>query len=371
MKLNIDYAKNLTLTKDIYSNDNFILLVPEGKTLTGDIIDKLKKHGISKVDVDVSSLNETFASLELDTIHAIVQANFNEIGVLANAYEEIALNIDEINIDMSKYINVKQSELSPLLLTIASLGPALKIAKYYNRNNSKSDQISLREVAIAVMLQDIGYLCSSKPLFMQSIRAAFEEDYNSLLIKYPNLSPDYLENYQKNAHPLYSYYLMKGQHLGDNAELAVLMHNEMYQNATNGLLLTNLKDEQEKNPKAAKIAMILKSVDAYNKLLYSGSKYNQDRPFEIVPKYLEILVSNGTLSPEFVNILKEVIPLYPIGTKVQLSDGTTAQVISYNKNNMLNPEIVDMNGEKIEDLDGVYVSYPLEQISDYKRPKHL
>ena len=117
--------------------------------------------------------------------------------------------------------------------------------------------------------------------------------------------------------------------------------------------------------------MIIKSVDSYNKLLFNGNRVNPEHPFELVPKYLEMLVANGTLSPEFTNILKEVVPLYPIGSLVKLSDGTVAQVTRYSKSNILKPDIVDLNGQNISYTDDIYVAYPIGEIEEYKRPKHL
>lgn len=371
MKINILYARGLTLTKDVYNKENNILLVSEGKVLTQELIDKLKKHGISDVDIDITEV-PTICSreLEVDASKAIVNLNFNEIAAIASTYASMEEILDEIPVDMTKYLRDDIKIVTPLLLSTNSIIPALKIAKAYNRNVGKSEQIDLRELAIAVMCQDIGYILSNNEIYFQSVIARYNEEYQKLLLEYPELESDYINTYNKKAHAIYSHYLMKDHYLGTDAELAVLFHNETYQLSEYGILKTSLKAE-EKYTKAAKMAMILKAVDCYNKLLYTGRKQNPEYPFEIVPKYLEQLVANGTLSPEFVNILKEAVPLFPEGTNVMLSDGTVAQVSRYNKNDMLNPKIVDMNGNEIEDSEYLKVAYPIGELTNYKRPKHL
>ena len=349
MKINVNYAMGLTLSKDIFSRERPILLMAEGRVLDKKSIENLKKHGITDVDVEMEYVPKEFLEeLESSMIYAISAGKYSEVVAIAKTLEEIIDYIDEVVIDTTKYATTDPKQVSPLLLTVNSVIPALKVASCYNKNQKKSEQLPIKDVAIAVMLQDIGYLCSSNSMYLLSINGKFNTEYEKLRIKYPELKAEYLEEYHKEAHPLYSHYIMRGEYISDTAEQAVLYHNEMYQNASNGLLKTNLKDEALEQPIPAKIAMIIKAVDAYNKILYAGKKYNKDYPFEIVPKYLEMFVANGTLSPEFINILKEVMPLYPVGTKVALSDGTTAQVIEYDKDDMLNPTLSDLNGDLIE-----------------------
>ena len=65
------------------------------------------------------------------------------------------------------------------------------------------------------------------------------------------------------------------------------------------------------------------------------------------------------------------MPLFPPQTTVKLSDGTIAEVESYNKDDMLNPKLRDLNGEEIEMIEGLKVAHPIKKISDTKRLKHL
>ena len=372
MKINVNYATGLVLSKDVYSTERPLLLMAEGRQLDKKSIENLKKHGITEVDVDLTNIPENFIEeLESSMLYAISGAKFSEVVTIANTLEQIVPYLEDYTIDTTKYAMTDPKTISPLLLTINSVIPAIKVASCYNKNQKKSDQLPIKDVAIAVMLQDIGYLCSSNAMYLLSINGKFNSEYEKLIQKYPELKPVYLEEYHKEAHPLYSHYIMRGEYISDIAETAVLYHNEMYQNSSNGVLKTNLKEEALEQPIAIKIAMIIKVVDAYNKILYAGKKYNKDYPFEIVPKYLEAFVANGTLSPEFVNILKEVMPLYPVGMNVALSDGTTAKVVAYDKDNMLNPTIADLNGEVIEDTNDLKVAYPLGDIVDFKRSKRL
>ena len=92
------------------------------------------------------------------------------------------------------------------------------------------------------MLQDIGYLCSSKENYFNAIKSTFIADFERLLLEYPNLPANGFDEYQKELHPVYSYYLIKDYQLGDSSEKGVLMHNEMYQYSNQGALKTNLKD---------------------------------------------------------------------------------------------------------------------------------
>ena len=79
------------------------------------------------------------------------------------------------------------------------------------------------------------------------------------------------------------------------------------------------------------------------------------------------MVADGTLSPEIVNILKEVLPLYPPGINVMLNDGTIAKVIRNDKNFPLKPKIATLRGRDIEYEDNLQVLYPLSKDECSKR----
>lgn len=371
MKIDINYAKNMILSKDVYNPSNSIMLIEEGTVITEELIDKLKQHGVTSIDVYHEEKETLPENLLIDAYSAIRECNINEVVHLASIIEEISNSVTYLSIDMSKYTNDKFKNINPLLLSILDIAPAINIVKYYNGTVNKTHQIAIKDIIISVMLQDIGYLCSSQKNYFNSIKSTFIADYERLLLEYPNLPANGFDEYQKELHPVYSYYLIKDHQLGDSCEKGVLMHNEMYQYSNQGALKTNLKDEEVRFPKAAMIAMIIKAVDSYNKLLFNGNRVNPEYPFESVPKYLEVLVANGTLSPKFTNILKEVVPLYPIGSLVKLSDGTIAQVVKYSKSNILQPDIIDLNGEPISYSEDIYVAEPIENTEEYKRPKHL
>lgn len=372
MIIDVQYAVGLTLNEDVYNRDKSLMLIPAGATIKENTVDKLKKHGVTTVRVNVDELKDTLPDMLLaHVMESISSGNITEVAQIANTFEEIAKSVSHINIDMTKYVNFPISTINPLLLSTLSIGPAINVVKYYNNNAGKANQLDIKEVVTAIMLQDIGYICSNSSIHFASINAAYKSDYERLLLEYPNLQENGLDGYQKELHPIYSYYLAKDNHLTDTIEKAILLHNEPYQDSTNGSLKTTLKTEEVRYPKAAKIAMIIKAVGVYNQLLFAGVKANPEYPFEVIPKYLDMLVANGTLSPEFVNILKEVVPLYPEGSLVKLSDGTVAKVTRFSKSNMLKPDIADLNDEPIDYIDDLKVAYPIREVEEYKRPKHL
>lgn len=367
MNIDIDYAISLKLAENVYQQTgNKALLLECGTILTEDIIAKLKIQGVKEVYVNVDDLQETFTEqLQEKVTNSILEHDFNAIKKLANTYLKIADSVDIIKHDMSKYVKFK--EVTPLILSVLSTNFAVSLTKKYNETFGHNHAIDISKIACAAMLQDIGLTVSDNKPFFNSIHLTYQSDYEHLQIKYPALSPDALKVYDKDFHPLYSYYIVKGNHFDTLVERTLLFHNEVYRidemKETSGILNISLATLDDL---AATMAMILKAAEIYNRLLFAGKNYNEEKPFALIPKQLDMMVANGVLSPEIVNILKETLPLYPVGSHVMLSDGTIAKVIGTNSHFMLKPKIADRAGNEIEYEQNLEVLYPLslEQLEE-------
>ena len=93
MKIDINYAKNMILSKDVYNPSNSIMLIEEGTVITEDLIDKLKQHGVTTIDVYHEEKETLPENLLIDAYSAIRECNINEVVHLASIIEEISNSV--------------------------------------------------------------------------------------------------------------------------------------------------------------------------------------------------------------------------------------------------------------------------------------
>ena len=356
MKCNVEEAEGKTLKKNIYSNITEEILYRKNNILSSSEIEVLKEHGINEVEVltgeDVTSFNELIEDRIYEFLKTI---NFDLLDDIVSIYESIISNNEILRNDMTLYVKTKREDITPKLLTVLNTNFAVTLAVAYNKEHTKKESIPIEELIKASIIQDIGLVCSTNKLYLENLSSKYDEDIKRLKEEYSNINEKCLDNYDINMHPLYSYYMAKNANMSDTICNSVLLHEEVYEIGEHSYqtpLNISLKEKENK------VASIIKVADSYNRLLFALAQQNKERPFTSLTKHLDKLVANGILSPEIVKLLKYVIPIYQLNSKVLLSDGTIAKVCELNPNDMTSPKLVDLNNEYIDDKK-ISISYPL------------
>lgn len=356
MKCSINDAEGKTLKKNVYSNITEEILYHKNNVLSKSEIEVLKNHDIKEVEVlkgeDVSSFSDAID----DSIYEFLKTiNFDLLDDIVSLYEESISQNEVLKNDMTIYVKTTRDEITPKLLTVLNTNFAVTIANAYNKSHSKKECIDISELIKTSIIQDIGLVCSANKLYLDNLSSKFDEDIKLLKDKYESINGECLSYYDISMHPVYSYYMAKNANLSNSICNSVLLHEELYERneeAQNTPLNTSLKEENNV------IATIIKVADSYNRLLFALVQQNKENPFISITKHLDKLVANGTLSPEIVKLLKYVIPVYQLDSKVLLSDGTIARVCELNPNDISSPRLIDLNGEYINDKE-ISISYPL------------
>lgn len=360
MKCNISEAEGKTLRKNVYSPITEEILYHKNNILSKDEIEVLLNHGILEVDIEKSEDISSFPEFLDDMIYDFLKhLDFKLLDDIVLEYNNILDNLEYISNDMTIYTKTKREDITPKLLTVLNTNFAVTIAKTYNSTRPKKEQIDIDSLIKASLIQDIGLICSTNKLYLDNLYSKYEEDIKNLQKIYNSILDNCLEEYSINMHPIYSYYIAKDNNFDEVISNSVLLHEEGYEVENlkqYGPLEASLK--QEKFDESKIIASIIKASDSYNRLLFALAQQNKETPFISLPKHLDKLAANGVLSPEIVKIIKYVLPVYQLGTKVLLSDGTIGIVSGLNPNNMVMPKLIDLNGNEIQE-DEISISYPL------------
>ncbi|MGM0501203.1 MAG: HD-GYP domain-containing protein [Bacillota bacterium] len=241
----------------------------ETKTALKDIIRDLKEEN----RIDLTEINR-----KIEEIMECVVANKDKL-----IHIQSVRNMDEYVFDHS------------VSTTVFSIKTALKM----NMNRSL-----IKEIALGTMLHDIGKI---------NIRT-------DVLEKTDKLTENEYEEVKE--HVKYGYKLIKNEfEISSLAKYVVRFHHE--KNDGSGYPEGRTEDKLHQ---AVKIVSVCDVFDALT----------SDRPFrERWPnnKALDFIISKGgvTFDREVVKAFKDVVALYPIGTKVTLNDGTKALVSGHNE----------------------------------------
>lgn len=92
---------------------------------------------------------------------------------------------------------------------------------------------------------------------------------------------------------------------------------------------------------------ILRICTHYNNLLYKSKLQNVEQPFGKMNTYLDTMVAHGLSDVYWTKMIKQVVPVYPLGEKVELSDGTIGIVAEQNSLDITNPKVVDLEGNEV------------------------
>ncbi|NLW30745.1 MAG: hypothetical protein GXY77_04725, partial [Fibrobacter sp.] len=107
-----------------------------------------------------------------------------------------------------------------------------------------------------------------------------------------------------------------------------------------------LKDFSKQNM-IHRFAEIVSVADAYDSLIY-GRPHEGAGPVDIKSAIRKLIQSGGTsLNSDIVKTLTNIVPLFPVGTRIKIVNAPTPQLVGYygvvardNHDNLENPQIV-------------------------------
>lgn len=341
------HSSNLTagmiLLEDLILDSKNCVSLPAGHALTKRDIVRIEERGIPEVNIKIddkyNTFNSSFNTLVLETL---TSNDFEKMTRLASIYEEIIKSTEVLQYDIGSYLNMENYNHLVNTINIAVI-----VTKKYNELSEKEKNIPIKDIALASLMQDIGR-SAKDPYILSRLSNKYESVIDDLILEYPNVNKEIFTNYDSKYHPVYSYLISLNYDINESVRKAILLHHEK-ESGENSLLGKPLSTFEE-SALYIDMAKILKLADLYDILIAKNVNDSPNLPFSEVGKQIDKMVSSGFVNAKLTNILKTMIPLYQVGMKVLLSDGTIGLVEENDANNYSNPIITDLKGKYI-DLD--------------------
>lgn len=316
-------------------------LLPAGKEITFQDIARLKKHQIESVKVE--EYDETFFNtFRKFAISNIKSYNIPSVSFVAEMYKYIAEKTSDFKFDMTRYLN-EDFEVNNHSVNVANMAVAL--ATKYNQSAAKTDKIDIKEMAEIAMLSEYGRLAKN-PVILNKLKKDYGGRIEAIRKVYPNLPKDAFDTYYHELSQFYAYFILKGSSNFSNTQLTAILLDQEKEKDKNGPLGIELGKEDPMHM-SVKMAKILRICKNYDRLLYRSKEYNIDQPFGKMNNYLDKMVASGLSDAYWTKMIKQVVPIYPLGEKVELSDGTIGVVAEQNSLDITNPKVIDLNGNEV------------------------
>lgn len=301
--------EGMTPAKDLLDSQGRII-IGQGHILTQKYIEKIKKFGVSGIYIDDPISEdieiEPIISEELRNrgMNSVKNQNIDHcIRVARDIVQEIITkrNLSLDMSDMRSFDNYTYAHSVNVGVLSCVIGIGLKL-----------DEEELEDLVLAGLLHDLGKLDISEEIVQKPARLTPEE-YKIM-----------------KTHPELSYFkLLSKPDISGMVKMAVLLHHENmdgsgYPNGISGMEIPLF-------------ARILHVADVYDGLITTKPYKKGYSPSEAV----EYLMGAGGImfDSEIVATFKEVIPLYPKGSEIRLSNGYMGVVVENGGEHNLRPVI--------------------------------
>ncbi len=318
-------AKNINLGKKR-------VLLRRGVTLTSSVIKKIEQLGLQGVyiddeisrDINISSVISDelkykaikgVSSFFLHANREDVPASEKQLGTIRNIMlgivDEVQSNVNvKINIvDLRTYDDYTFSHSINVAVLSVVVGTVLGLSKP-----------ELNDLALGALIHDIGKVFCDK----------------NIINKPGKLTPEEYEEVKKHVDRGYNY-LYSSKSIPESSKLAVLTHHEKF----NGQGYPDKKAGEE----IPFYGRIISVVDVYDALT-SDRSYRQamlpSRAFEYI-----LSGYNTMFDPLIVESFIKKVAFYPVGTCVQLSNGTVGIVVENFNSSYLRPLIRIIKDKKL------------------------
>ena len=321
-----------TLSKTIYNENNKPLL-REGVLLSINTIQKLKEMGyrglyinddLSK-DIKIEELISNVSKKA--TIDALKSLNIDDAVKSAEMIVEDLSSKNDILFNMLNMGDEVSRNIYNHSLNVCQFSVAIGKSLGYSKDK-------LIDLAVSALLHDIGKMCMDK-------KQVLDTNISSFLRKKCNISGN-INEYEVQKHPLYGYnLLLNNPNVKATSKQGILFHHEKEDGT--GLFCSAMGISPTKIYPYAKIIHI---CDTYDHLISGDKEKLAMSPSEA---YEFLNAGCGTdFNTEYVSVFQKIIPAYPIGVTVRLSNGLLGIVYEINKDLPLRPKIILENGKKVD-----------------------
>ncbi len=314
-----DILEDEMLAQPIYDIDGRRLL-NRGIRLKPRYVQKLYEKGVYSVYIEDSisegiEIDETLCSQtrmhakqvvnrELERFSKTKEFNIQNLNNTVNDMLEEMLS-SRIEIVNLKEVRLQDEYLFAHSVNVCALSILLASNLGYNKEKIKN-------IGMGALLHDFGKILVS----------------STILEKEDSLTPD--EQKEMNQHPLYGYNMLKDDStLSSTSKIAVLMHHEKLDGSGYPLGLT-----EDKIHYSARIVSICSLFDS----ITCDRKFKNALSTADAVEYISCSAGN-TLDKSFVNEFLHMIPIFPSGTLVLLSNGIIGIVISNHSKCLTRPVV--------------------------------
>lgn len=218
--------------------------------------------------------------------------------------------------------------------------------KVLNPKLSKDNLIKLEDIAMAAVLQDIGKICEDSENLKKIPPMEEIPGMKDIQERLPAIKDVPLDRYDERYSSVYSYLLLgtlSEETINKDIRMMVLLSNEP--ETEKGCLKVPKQISTQKRPNIEG-AKIIHICDIFDRSMKKAIE--QEHSLEEVASEINQYAVDGTINRELGEIFMRNVQLYPINTRVVLSDNRIARVIRnyYNKYDVYKPtvQLVATNG---------------------------
>ena len=333
----------MTIAADIYTSSDRVPLVPKGSVVTADMIETLKLNEIHRVTIEIkegSGYNEPLPIVQPYLNEQLREAAISSIRNMFAAIKESVLSeegmstafqaVKEIDPIVEELVDSLTADTRPYIHILD-----LKSYDEYTYHHSLS--VSVLSIAIG---QGLGFN-EEKLRFLG--RCAMLHDIGKILIPNEIINKPSRLTVQEyeiiKSHTIRGYDYLKRGNIGDESlRLSVMCHHEKVDGS--GYLL-GLKGD-----KVPFMSQIVSAADIYDAITSYRSYRTPISPAVAIETVMG--QSNVAFSYDIVKALIEKLELYPINSRVELSDGRRGLVVD--NTSSMRPIVRIVNTTEIVDL---------------------
>lgn len=336
MLFDIRYVKaGMKVELDVKDPHSGMTLITHGSELTESLIEKLKTRGIEELEISLTEEEKALYELDYDVLPTVdirtsnmAKAALEEMKlknrfqgenikkVMENA-ERIAQKICSEN-SFTYSLNQYKIRKEPSDHSVRVATYAVTLAKRYNEVVPQDQRIDLNKIATAALVHDLGKLCETDEIREKLV------DYIPLTEKFMVLTPELRSVlktvYDPNYVPYYTYNLLYNcQDLksdGSNIRMmALYSHEDELGNGPFKVDMTNNPNDRIKPSIVG--AKMISLCSMFDDVLTQNIREGQT--LENCMAALMQLMMDKVFSKDLITLFIESIPLYPVGTKVQIA----------------------------------------------------
>lgn len=294
-------------------------LLAEGKELSEELIEKLRKRGYPGIYIDDEwskdiNIEETISiELRMNAVTSLKELDIDAIMDVSRKMVDQILTSSIISLDIME-LKAYDDYVYQHSINVAILSTVIGIGAGYNTEE-------LKDLCLSAMFHDLGKILIDERILNKPGKLNAME--NEIVRRHPQLAYDML--YERWNIPA-------------RVKAGVLCHHENEDGSgyPNGLTGDKI------NP----FAKIIHVADVYDALT---SKRPYKEAYSYSEAYEYLMGGCGTLfDKKMVEIFAEYIPVYPKGIIVELSDGRRALVLENSKGNQLRPRVKFEDGTELD-----------------------